>query len=117
MDPVSFAVGLVSGVIQVYGAVTAAYDTYLGVVEFATRYKEFRMGLMIERYRLELWGRHVLAEYEHDQHKLPQQEYGLWKLFEAIFSKILEAFQENHQAMEKYGAKTGLAKQEGLSGR
>lgn len=116
MDPVSFGIGLVSGVIQIYGAVTAAYDTYLGVVEFPTAYQELRMGLMIERYRLELWGRHVLAEYEHDKHRLPPQEYGLWKLFEAIFSKILEAFQENNQAMENYGAHTGLPRQEGLSG-
>lgn len=116
MDPVSFGIGLVSGVIQIYGAVTAAYDTYLGVVDFPTAYQELRMGLMIERYRLELWGRHVLAEYAHDKRTLPTQEYGLWKLFEAIFSKILEAFEENNQVMEHYGAHTGLPRQEGLAG-
>ena len=116
MDPISIGIGLVSGVIQIYGAVTAAYDMYLEVVDFPTAYQELRMGLMIERYRLVLWGRHVLAEYEHDQHRLPAQEFGLWKLFEAIFTKILVAFRENNQAMENYGAHTGLPRQEGLSG-
>lgn len=116
MDPISFSVGIVSGVIQVYGAVTAAYDTYIQVVEFPASYQELRMGLMIERYRLDLWGRHVLAEYEIERGNLPTHDIGLWKLFEAIFTKILEAFQENHQMMENYGTHTGILKQEGLSG-
>ncbi|KAL2047204.1 hypothetical protein N7G274_001223 [Stereocaulon virgatum] len=115
MDPISFSVGIVSGVIQVYGAVTAAYDTYIQVVEFPASYQELRMGLMIERYRLDLWGRHVLAEYEIERGTLPTHDIGLWKLFEAIFTKILEAFQENHQMMENYGTHTGILKQEGLS--
>ena len=116
MDPVSASVGLVAGVVQIYSAVTAAYDLYIGVVEFPSSYQDLRMGLMIERYRLELWGRHVLAEYEHQRDKLPFKEYGLWKLFEAIFTKVLEAFQENNQMMENLGAHTGQVKQEGLSG-
>ena len=116
MDPISFSIGLVSGVIQIYSAVTAAYDTYIQVVEFPSAYQELRMGLMIERYRIDLWRRHVLAEYEIEQGNLPTHDIGLWKLFKAIFTKMLEAFQENHQMMENYGAHNGIIRQEGLSG-
>lgn len=116
MDPVSFSVGLVSGVIQIYSAVTAAYDTYIQVVEFPSAYQELRVGLMIERYRIDLWRRHVLAEYEIEPGNLPTHDIGLWKLFELIFKNILGAFQENHQMMENYGAQNGIIKQEGLSG-
>ena len=116
MDPISISIGLVSGVIQIYSAVATAYDTYIQVVEFPSAYQELRMGLMIERCRIDLWRRHVLAEYEIEQGNLPTHDIGLWKLFETIFTKMLEAFQENHQMMENYGAHNGIIRQEGLSG-
>ena len=77
------------------------------------------MGLLIERYRLQLWASHVLSEHEQNRVRalMSSDEWGLWKLFESIFNKILETFQEHSEIMENYGQQTGLAKKDELSGK
>ena len=116
MDPTGLSLGVISAVIQTYTAVTAAYDLYLEVKDFPSTFQELRMGLLIERYKLELWANHVLSDAEQDRVKRSSQDWGLWKLFESIFNKILEAFQEHNEIMENYGQHTGLPKKDGLSG-
>ena len=44
------------------------------------------------------------------------RDWGLWKLFESIFNKILETFQEHNDVMDSYGQQTGLPKKGGLLG-
>lgn len=114
---VGTGLGVVSAVIQTYTAITAAYDVYLDVKEFPSAYQELRMGLLIERYKLELWANHVLSEEEQERVKISRTYWPLWKLFESIFTQILEAFQEGNQTMEDYGQHTGLPKNDGLSGK
>ena len=77
------------------------------------------MGLLIERYRLQLWASHVLSEHEQNRVRtlMSSDEWGLWKLFESIFNKILEIFQEHSDIMENYGQQTGLVKKDELSGK
>ncbi len=119
MDPASLGLGVVAAVIQTYTAVTAAYDLYLEVQDFPSTYQELRMGLVIERYRLQLWASHVLSEHEQNRVRasMSSGEWGLWKLFESIFNKILETFQEYNEIMENYGQQTGLAKKDELLGK
>ena len=116
MEPVGLGLGVVSAVLQTYTAVITAYDLYLEVKDFPSTYQELRMGLLIERYKFELWARHVLSEHEQDRIKMSSPDWGLWKLFESIFNKILETFEEHDDIMETYGQDTGvLAKKDRLS--
>ncbi|KAM0798968.1 prion-inhibition and propagation-domain-containing protein [Usnea florida] len=117
MDPASAGLGIVAAVIQIYNAVTTAYNLYLEIQDFPSTYQEMRMGLLIERYRLQLWASHVLSEYEQNRVRtsMSSNEWGLWKLFESIFNKILETFQEHNEIMESYGQQTGVAKKDELS--
>ena len=62
MDGLSAGLGIVSGVIQSYTAVVAAYDLYLDVTDFPSTYQDIRIGFMIERYRLELWASEIISE-------------------------------------------------------
>ena len=62
MDGVSSGLGLVSGVIQTYNAVVAAYDLYLDCTDFPSTYQDIRIGFLIERYRLELWATEIISE-------------------------------------------------------
>lgn len=114
---IGLGLGIVSAVIQTYSAVTTAYDVYLDVKEFPSEYQELRMGLLIERYKLELWANHVLSEGERERVKVSRRYWPLWKIFESIFTQILEAFQEGNQTMDEYGRHTGLPKNDGLSGK
>ena len=107
---------MVAAVIQTYGAVTAAYDLYLEVKDFPSTYQELRMGLLIERTKLDLWASQVLSDHEKDRVKMSSRDWGLWKLFESIFNKILETFQEHSDIMDNYGQQTGLPNKDGLSG-
>jgi hypothetical protein len=116
MEPVGLGLGVVSAVLQTYTAVTTAYDFYLEVKDFPSAYGELRMGLLIERYKLELWASHVLSEHEQGRVEISSSDWGLWRLFESIFNKILEAFQEHNDIMENYGQNTGLLKKDGMSG-
>ena len=54
MDPAGLGLGVVAAVVQMYSAVTAAYDLYLGAKDFPSAYHELRMGLLIEHYKLDL---------------------------------------------------------------
>ncbi|KAL9102018.1 MAG: hypothetical protein Q9163_002794 [Psora crenata] len=115
-DPLSvagIALGAVSVVIQSYGTVMQAYDMYLGVKDFSTEYKDIRMGLFIEKARLELWGRQVLFSHPPDQTKISTRDLTFWNLFEMIFNNMVNALQESHDRMEKIGQKTNLPTQKG----
>ena len=120
-DPVSLTfgiVGVVGSVIQTYNAVMSAYDLYLEVKDVPSEYEDLRMGLLLEHQRLELWGRHVLAEYydEENRSKLSQKHITTWKTMEWIFNRIKEAFLENNQILDDYGQLTGLPAQGDSSG-
>lgn len=116
MDGAGLGLGIVAAVMQTYKTVIATYDLYLGIVEFPLTYQELRMGLLIERYRLELWGNHVLSEHEQERVRPSQKDLGLWKLFEWIFLRIHEAFQEINRVMEGYGQHTAPPVRDGISG-
>jgi len=111
MDPVGFALGVVSAVIQTYNAAMSAYDLYLGVTDFSSAYEEIRMGLMIERTRLDLWGAHVLSAYQDSQVAISPREHGIWRLFKMIFDKIQESLREIHTTMDDVGQRTSLPTQ------
>ena len=115
-EGVGLGLGVVSAVIQTYSAITTAYDVYLDVKDFPSAYQELRMGLLIERYKLELWANHVLSNEEQERVRYSRSYWPLWKLFESIFIQILEAFEEGNQTMEDYGQHTGLPKNDGVSG-
>lgn len=116
MEPVGFGVGLVAAVIQIYTAVTAVYDLYLQFADFPSTYRELRVGLLIERHRLELWGKEMLSGHQNGQLEVSPHEMGLWKLFEMVFNSMWEAFKESNQTMEDYGQLIGLPRKEGLPG-
>ena len=108
-DPMSvtgLALGVVSAVIQTYGAVMEIYDVYLGVKDFSSEYRDIRMGLMIERYRLELWGSLVLYDHGQEKKSLSQRDLAFWRLFELIFNTIMNALQQSHTTMENLGSHT-----------
>ncbi|MCJ1276534.1 hypothetical protein MMC21_004340 [Puttea exsequens] len=115
MDPISAGLGIVTGVISLYGLVTTSYDLCLDVKEIPSTYHELRMGLIIERKKLELWAASVLSDHEQERVKLSPKDWGLWKIFELIFAKMLEAFEESHQTMESLGHHAGLPKQQDSS--
>lgn len=117
MDGISTGLGLAAAVIQIYGAVTTAYDVCLDVKHFPKSYHELRMGLVIEKKKLELWATSALSESEQQRIKQSPKDWALWKIFEAIFIKMLEAFEKSHQTMENVGHYTGLpTQQDGLEG-
>ena len=101
---------------QTCSAVIAAYDTYIQLIDNVPDYQELRMGLAIERYRIDLWRRFVLAKDKTGQGNLHTYEIGLWGLFECILTKMLEIFSEIQHTMEKYRAHASITSQEGLSG-
>lgn len=113
MDGASFSLGVISVVIQTYSAVMSVYDLYLAVTDFPHTYQHLRMGLLIERHRLELWGKHVLPGYEMDPSTLPKAELGL---FEVIFNHMQKAFAESQRTMDILGQRTGLPIQNGSEG-
>ena len=106
MSATGLALGVLSAVIQTYGAVMEIYDVYLGVKDFSSEYRDIRMGIMIERYRLELWGSLVLFDHGQQKKSLSQRDLAFWRLFELIFNTIMNALQESHGAMEKLGTQT-----------
>ena len=120
MDPLSvagLALGGVSLVIQSYEAVMEIYDVYLAVENFAKEYRDIRMCLLIEKYRLELWASLVILDHKEPQEKLSSRDANLWGLFELIFSSIISALQESNATMDALGGRTGLPSQENSKGR
>lgn len=115
-DGLSLGLGIVSAVIQTYGAVTSAYDVYLSVKEFPSTYRELRTAFMVERYRLEQWGDRMLSDV---QQKRIEKEHNvaLWKLFQAVFDAMWAAFQESNKTLEDYGHIVGVPKGENMSGQ
>ena len=113
MDPAGLGFGVVATVIQVYTAVSKAYDLYIGISEFPDTYGKLRMALLIERYRLELFKDHVLSISEEEKLRIQNspRERSFWKLLELIFGKILETFNRSSQLMERIGGRVGLPEQ------
>ena len=100
---------------QTCSAVTATYDTYIQFIDILPNCQELHMGFVIERYRIGLWRRFVLAKDKTGQGNLPTYEIGLWALFECILTKMLENFSEMQHVMEEYVAHANTISEEGLS--
>ena len=120
-DPVSLTLGIagvVGTVIQTYNAVMSAYDLYLEVKEVPSEYEDLRMGLLLEHQRLELWGSHVLAEYDDEgsRARLSQKHITTWRMMEWIFNRIKDAFIEHNQILDDFGQQAGLQAQGDFSG-
>ena len=116
MDPTSLGLGVVSAVIQSYKAVTTAYDVYLSVKDFPSTYRELRIAFMVERYRLEQWGEHMLSEVEQKRMEQSKHNVGLWKLFQAVFDAMWAAFQESGKTLEEYGQIIGVPGKDDMTG-
>lgn len=110
MDGVSLAVGIIPIVFQLYKAVSAAYDTYVDYKEFPAQYRELQCGLLIERERLRLWGENMLSTNRHGENEISQQDIGLWKLFELIFTNMANDLEIGGQMMEEYRQLAGVTK-------
>lgn len=120
MDPLSVAglgLGGVSLVIQSYEAVMEIYDVYLAVDDFAKDYRDIRMCLLIEKYRLELWASLVILDHKESREKLSARDANLWALFELIFNSIIHSLQESSATMDRLGTRTGFPSQENSKGR
>ena len=119
-DPLSVAgVGLggVSLVIQSYEAVMDIYDVYLAVENFSKEYRDIRMCLLIERYRLELWASLVILDHRDSQEGLSTRDANLWGLFELILNSMIHSMQESSATMDKFGTRTGLPTQRNSTGK
>lgn len=103
MEAASVALGIVPVVVEIYKAVEAAYDLYLKIRDFPSTFEELHICLQIERYRLTLWGAHMLSEHQQEALKTSQSDLKLWRLFYSIFQKILGAFNEAGQIVGVYG--------------
>lgn len=114
MDAVGLSLGVVSTVFQTYSAVMSVYDLYLGVTDFPNTYQYLRMGLLIERQRLKIWGDHALPLYEKNSGILPRGEQGL---FEVIFNHMRKAFADSQNTMNIIGQRTGLPIQNDSEGK
>lgn len=114
-DGVSLGLGVVSAVIQTYSAVTSAYDVYLSVKEFPSTYRELRTAFMVERYRLEQWGEQMLSDVQ-QQRIEREHNVALWKLFQAVFDAMWNAFQESNKTLEDYGNIIGVPRSGDMSG-
>lgn len=114
MEPVGLSLGVFSAVVQTYSAVMSVYDLYLGVTDFPNTYQYLRMGLLIERQRLAIWGNRVLPLYEKNPDTLPRGEQGL---FEVIFNQMRKAFADGQKTLDIVGRHTGLPIQNGSEGK
>lgn len=117
MDPVSLGVGIISAVLQTYTAVTSAYDVYLSIREFPSTYRELRTAFMVERYRLEQWGDHMLSGVQQKTLEQSQHNVAAWKLFQAVFDAMWAAFQESNKTLEDYGHIVGVPRSGESSGQ
>lgn len=118
MDVTFGVLGVIGTVIQVYGTVEVAYDTYIKYADFSNTYEKMRMELFIERQRLEIFKDKVLkiqatpGRYGQDS----ATEYARWLTIEWIFNQILDSFQKSNQKMEGYGQSVGITPAVRLSG-
>ncbi|KAI9796493.1 MAG: hypothetical protein M1833_006161 [Piccolia ochrophora] len=115
MDPASLGIGIAATVLQLYTALTNAYDLYLEVRTFPSAYREIRLALLIERQRLELWGSKMLQDRQQKEAERSSQDVALWKLFEGVFRAMMSAFEGSNRTMEEYAQYAGLPKEAKLS--
>ena len=110
MDPVSAGLGIVTAVLQLYTSLTAAYDLYISVADFPSTYRELRLGFLIERQRLELWGQKMLNDHRYEQeNEKSQRDRPLWVVFEKVLKEMLSAFEGSTKTMEEYERHVGPA--------
>ncbi len=119
MADVTFGIlGVIGTVIQVYGTVEKAYDTYIQYADFSHTYEKLRMELFIERQRLEIFKDKVLKiqatpdRYGQDR----ATERSRWLTMEWIFHQILELFETSNLKMDSYGQPVGITPAVRLSG-
>ena len=116
MDAAGLALGVIAAVVEIYKVVEAAYDLYLEVKDFPSTYQELYVCLQIERHRLELWGSHVLSVHEQEHIKTSPSDLKLWKLFQSILRKILDAFHDATQKMGSHVEQVDMTRREGFAG-
>ncbi|KAN0076091.1 hypothetical protein V8E54_007361 [Elaphomyces granulatus] len=106
MEYVGLSLSIFSTVVQLYQSSMKAYDLYLAVKDFPPRYIKLRLGLEIERHRLELWASQTIDRERH-QLQSPQNNV-LWGLFKAILSNMVTVFEDSGQSTEDYEQYVGL---------
>ncbi|KAH0552995.1 hypothetical protein GP486_006809 [Trichoglossum hirsutum] len=104
------SVNIVLAVQQLCGAAVAAYNLYLDVRDFPSSYLQLRLGLVIERQRLQLWAREIISQEQ------PPQDEALWRLFKLILARILGTLEGSTRTMEEYELDAGFPEMAGLSG-
>jgi hypothetical protein len=105
MDPVSavgFGLSAFSAVVQLYQCSVTAYNLYLDVKDFPPTYIKLRLGLEIERQRLELWARQTIHNQDNLEIDQSSQHSVLWNLFKDILTNMMNAFEGGTRSMEEY---------------
>ena len=102
MEGAGLALGIVATVIEVYKVVERAYDIYLGIKEFRSTYHELHLCMEIERFRLKLWGDHMLSEGHLEEIQAYQNELKLFELFDSILERIYDELSESNLVMSGY---------------
>jgi hypothetical protein len=106
MDPISISLS----VLQLYEYSMKAYDLYLAVKDFPPTYLKLRLGLEIERQRLDLWARQIIHNQTDEQTNQSPREAVLWNLFRDILTNMIAAFEGSTRAMEEYKQYAGFPK-------
>ena len=110
-DPASLGLGVVAVVVQGYKTVTEIYDTYLDYKSFDQDYHDIRMGILIEKVRLDLWATKMQLSHQEDLVKPSDRDLLQWKLFKMIFESMLTDLNKCHEQLENLGDKTGSVTQ------
>ena len=103
MDYVGLGLSIFSAVVQLYESSVKAYDMYLAVKDFPPTYANLRLGLEIERHRLELWANQTIHnQIDRQRHRQSPQNDVLWKLFRAILLSMITTFEGSSRSAEDY---------------
>ena len=102
MEVTGLVLGVVPAVVELYHAAEAAYDFYHEAKDFRSSYHELYLCLEIERFRIKLWGDHVLSESHLQEAKTSPGESKLFELFESILKRVCDTFSESSQRMSAY---------------
>ncbi|KAI9857116.1 MAG: hypothetical protein M1813_008607 [Trichoglossum hirsutum] len=101
---------IIVAVQQLYGASVAAYNLYLDVRDFPSSYLQLRLGLVIERQRLQLWAREMITKEQ------SPQDDALWRLIKTILVRILNTLEGSTRTIEEYEQDAGFPEMAGLLG-
>ena len=106
MEVTGLILGVVPAVVELYHVAEAAYDLYHEAKDFRSSYHELYVCLEIERFRIKLWGEHVLSESHLEEAKTSPSELKLFELFESILRRVCDTFSESSQRMSTYSDNT-----------